>query len=126
MKFGYTIIYVDNVPASLNFFHRAFDINIRFLHESNDYGELDSGETTIAFASNELGESNFPPNYFSPSKPRAVEIALVTDDVIKAHTKAVTQGAISIVEPSIKPWGQTVSYVECPDGLLVELCSPMQ
>jgi lactoylglutathione lyase len=23
------------------------------------------------------------------------------------------------------PWGQTVSYVRCPDGTLVELCTPM-
>lgn len=126
MKFGYTIIYVNNVPASLNFFHRAFDFNIRFLHESNDYGELESGETTIAFASNELAKSNLPENYFSPSKPQSVEIALVTDDVITAHAKAVSQGAKSLCEPNIKPWGQTVSYVECPDGLLVELCSPMK
>jgi hypothetical protein len=24
-----------------------------------------------------------------------------------------------------KPWGQVVSYVRCPDGTLVEICSPV-
>ncbi|POA14248.1 glyoxalase, partial [Pseudomonas sp. FW300-N1A1] len=27
--------------------------------------------------------------------------------------------------PVTKPWGQVVSYVRCPDGTLVELCSPI-
>ncbi|MFQ3593593.1 MAG: VOC family protein, partial [Gemmataceae bacterium] len=27
--------------------------------------------------------------------------------------------------PVAKPWGQVVSYVRCPDGILVELCTPI-
>jgi hypothetical protein len=30
-----------------------------------------------------------------------------------------------LAAPVSKPWGQTVSYVRCPDGALVELCSPI-
>ena len=48
MKFGYTIIYVPDVPASLRFFEDAFGFARRFLHESNTYGELETGETTLA------------------------------------------------------------------------------
>jgi hypothetical protein len=29
------------------------------------------------------------------------------------------------VPPTVKPWGQTVSYVRDLDGFLVEICSPM-
>lgn len=54
-----------------------------------------------------------------------MEIALVTDSVYQAHQQAVEAGALSITEPLLKPWGQTVSYLRCPDGLLVELCSPL-
>jgi hypothetical protein len=32
---------------------------------------------------------------------------------------------VELAAPSAKPWGQTVSYVRCPDGTLVELCTPM-
>lgn len=127
MKFGYTIIYVKDVKASLTFFDHAFGIKTRFFHESG-YGELETGETTIAFASHELGASNLPDGYISvelPNKPLGMEIALVTDSVEKAHDKAVKAGAISIKEPMEKPWGQVVSYVRCADGTLVELCSPI-
>ncbi|WP_345788921.1 VOC family protein [Legionella gresilensis] len=39
MKFGYTIIYVTDVKSSLAFFEKAFGFKIRFLHESDCYGE---------------------------------------------------------------------------------------
>ena len=38
MKFRYTILYVDDVPAALNFYHAAFGFEISFLHEGKDYG----------------------------------------------------------------------------------------
>lgn len=52
-------------------------------------------------------------------------IALITDDVATAYTKALAAGAVAIKEPLAKPWGQSVAYVRCPDGTLVEICSPV-
>jgi len=54
-----------------------------------------------------------------------MEIALITDEIETAHKKAVAAGAIEIAAPKAKPWGQIVSYVRCPDGTLVELCTPI-
>ena len=127
MRFGYTIIYVADVGASLAFFNKAFGLKTRFIHESG-YGELETGETTLAFASHELGSSNLPAGYVATDSsplPLGIEIALVTDSVNQAHQQAVAAGALSIKEPMIKPWGQTVSYLRCPDGTLVEMCSPI-
>lgn len=94
-----------------------------------DYGELETGETTLAFASLGLGQMNFPGGVVSASdssKPLGMEIALVTPAVAEAHATALAAGAMELKEPESKPWGQIVSYVRCPDGTLVELCSPMQ
>lgn len=129
MKLGYTIIYVPDVNASLEFFGRAFGISRRFLHESGTYGELATGETTLAFAAHELGDMNFPGGHVAAhtsQKPLGFEIALVTSDVVEAHAKALLAGAQELAAPQQKPWGQLVSYVRCPDGVLVELCSPMR
>jgi catechol 2,3-dioxygenase-like lactoylglutathione lyase family enzyme len=127
MKFGYAIVYVADVNASLAFFDKAFGLKTRFSHESG-YGELDTGETTLAFATHDLGRNNLPAGYIAAdasAKPLGIEIALVTDSVADAHSRAVAAGAITIKEPMLKPWGQTVSYLRCPDGTLVELCSPI-
>ncbi len=128
MKFGYTIVYVPNVEESISFFEKAFGFSRRFMHESGTYGELNTGETTLAFASHELGATNLPAGYIKTSgssKPLGIEIAFVTNDVSKAHNQALNAGAVELKAPESKPWGQTVSYVHCPDGTLVEICSPV-
>jgi lactoylglutathione lyase len=128
MKLGYTIIYVPNVLASIEFYELAFGMKRGFVHEGGDYGELVTGETTLAFAAHSLGHSNLPKGYVEASAsllPLGMEIALVTDDVNAAHAKALAAGATELKAPMQKPWGQTVSYLRCPDGSLVELCTPV-
>lgn len=128
MKLGYTIIYVPDVASALAFFKAAFGLETRFLHDSGTYGELDTGATTLSFAVHELGDTNFPGGHVHVDKsaqPLGFELALVTDDVAQAHARAVSAGARELAAPVRKPWGQTVSYVRSPQGILVELCTPI-
>lgn len=128
MKFGYAIVYVPDVAASLDFFTRAFGIERRFLHESGEYGELETGQTAIGFARHDLAKTHFPEGHVeahSSARPLGMEIALVTPDVPSAHKRAIAAGASELSAPAEKPWGQVVSYVRCPDGTLVELCKPI-
>jgi catechol 2,3-dioxygenase-like lactoylglutathione lyase family enzyme len=128
MKLGYTLIYVSDVTASLAFFERAFGLERRFLHESLAYGELETGATALGFALHEVARGNLGHDYVAADtsvRPLGMEIGLVTDDVAAAFAKAVAAGASALAEPTTKPWGQTVAYVRCPDGTLVELCTAM-
>jgi len=126
MKFRYTILYVESVPETLAFYEKAFGLNRGMLHESNLYGELDTGETKLAFSSlslmKDLGKS---PAYADPQKP-VFEIAFEVEDVPKALAQAVKSGAKLIQEARDEPWGQTTSYVSDPNGFLVEICSPVR
>lgn len=125
MKLGYAIIYVPDVLASVEFYEKAFGLKRRFVHESG-YAEMDTGETALAFSTHDLGNANLPDGYVKASEsklPLGMEIALVTAHVEQAHAKAIAAGALTVKAPMVKPWGQTVSYVRCPDGTLVELCS---
>ncbi|MDM0113067.1 VOC family protein [Variovorax sp. J22R133] len=128
MKFGYTIVYVPDVAASLSFFESAFGLSRRFLHESGTYGELDTGATAIGFATHALAEANFPGGHVAANEsaqPLGFELAFTTDDVPAAHSAALAAGATELSVPQAKPWGQVVSYVRCPDGIVVELCTPI-
>jgi lactoylglutathione lyase len=128
MKFGYTIVYVSSVADALTFYEDAFGFETRFLHESGQYGELNTGETVLAFASHDMGEMNLDGHYQKNdinTTPFGVELAFVTDDVATSYTKAVAAGAVSIKEPTPKPWGQVVAYVRSREGSLIELCSPI-
>ena len=50
MKLKYAILYVEDVPATLDFYEQAFGLTRKMLHEGGDYGELDTG-TTFHFRS---------------------------------------------------------------------------
>lgn len=128
MKLGYTIIYVVDVPATLNFYAKAFGLEIKFLHESNQYGEMQTGATTLSFASEALMKENKLNLRLNRGNELAAafEIGLVTAEVTKAFNVAVNAGAQAISRPVQKPWGQTVAYVRDLNGVLVEICSPME
>lgn len=126
MIFRYTILYVDDVPASLDFYARAFGLEPGFLHDGGDYGELATGETKLAFSSRalmrQLGKS---PAAAEAARP-VFELAFETEDVAAALDRAVSAGAALVQDAREEPWGQTTSYVSDPDGYLVEICSPVQ
>jgi lactoylglutathione lyase len=125
MRFGYTILYVRDVAATLDFYERAFDQSRRLLHESGQYAELETGATTLAFASHELAAENLPAAFRPPREDdTAFEVCFVTDDVPAAYRRALGAGAGRVSEPQTKPWGQQVAYVRDPDGTLIELASP--
>lgn len=126
MIFRYTILYVDDVPASVDFFEKAFGFERAFLHESGDYGELATGETKLAFSSKalmrQLGKNPASPRPDAPT----FEIAFETDDVASALKRAVDAGATLVQDVRDEPWGQTTSYVADSNGYLIEICSAVQ
>lgn len=128
MLYSYTIFYVNSVPDTILFYEQAFGLQRKFVTPEKDYGELISGETTIAFASLELGRSNFKKGFqpiTNTGKPVGMEMAFVTEDIEQDFQRAIDAGAIEY-EPLIqKPWGQQVGYVRDNNGFLIEICTPM-
>ena len=128
MKYGYTIFYVANVEETIEFYEKAFGFERKFITPENDYGELISGETTIAFASNDLGNSNFQKGYkplSKNSKPMGMEMAFVTENIEIDFKKAIEAGAVEYESIKEKPWGQKVGYLRDNNGILIEICTPM-
>lgn len=127
MELGYTILYVADVLATVEFYERAFGFKSKFVHESQLYAELESGETTLAFAGEAIAEANgvaIRPNR-KGDVAAGFEIALVTDDPNAAYANAIAAGASAVTPPVKKPWGQLVGYVRDNNGCLVEICSPV-
>ncbi len=126
MKLKYTILYVESVAATLKFYENAFGFKTKFLHEEGDYGELETGETTLSFSSlklmSELGKNPQKPSSLSP----VFEIAFETTDVSKWLDQAIQHGATLVQDVKLEPWGQTTSYVSDINGFLVEICSPVR
>ena len=124
MKLGYVIVYVDNAVQATEFYQRAFDLKTKFIHESQMYAEMESGETTLSFANHEMLQIHLGVESQKGMK-NCFELAFTTADVQKAFKKAVACGAKELTKPEVKPWGQTLAYVQDPYGTIVEICTPM-
>lgn len=127
MQLGYVILFVPDVAAATAFYERAFGLKLRFAAEGGDYAEMETGATALAFAAEGLAAQSSPG--FRPNRPGEApagsEIGLIADDVPAAYAQAIAAGAVSVLEPTTKPWGQVVSYVRDLNGCLVEVCSAM-
>ncbi len=125
MKFGYTIIYVADVEATIKFYKEAFSLDVAFIHDSKQYGELNTGNTKLAFASETLAHSNSVE--FIKNRPTQIaagfEIAFISENITEAFQQALAAGAILIKKPEMKPWGQTVGYLRDINGIIIEICS---
>lgn len=128
MKFGYSIVYVESVKDTVDFYERAFGFQRLFVTETNEYGELDTGGTKLAFAANSFVKTMMPQAFEEASlgKPAPpLELGFVTDHVEEAFARAVSAGAVEVKKPAAKPWGQLVGYVRDINGFLIEICTPM-
>jgi catechol 2,3-dioxygenase-like lactoylglutathione lyase family enzyme len=127
VKLGYVIVYVPDVEAAVRFYERAFGLSRRFVHESGQYAEMETGPTALGFADEKTAATGhtFELNRAGRT-PAGAEVAFVMADPRAAFATAVAAGAVAVVEPTEKPWGQTVSYVRDLNGFLVELCSPVR
>lgn len=125
---SYTILYVQDVTKTIEFYEKAFGFERKFIAPANSYGELNTGNTTLSFASIELAKSNLKDGFIESSltnKPFAVEIGITTDNVEEMYEHALKSGAVAEMPAKHKPQGQIVAYVRDPDGFLIEICTPM-
>lgn len=127
LRLGYIIVYSPDVPRAVAFYERAFGVPARFVHPSGQYAELETGATALAFANETFTPSRdaFEPNR-ADRRAAGAEIAFVVEDVETMFARALGAGAVQVVAPTVKPWGQTVAYVRDLDGFLVELCTAME
>lgn len=127
MQLGYVIIYVKDVQETIKFYEKAFGLKTRFIHDSKTYAEMETGKTALAFVSEEMMKNSFSfkENRISQA-PAGIEISLVTQNVEEKYNIAIKAGAESVAKPLKKPWGQIVAYVKDNNGVLVEICSPME
>lgn len=128
VNYAYTILYVESVEDSMQFYQAAFGFLEKFLTPEKDYGELISGDTTIAFARHDLASSNFKEKYQKVNSEElfGIELGFTTTSIETDFKQALTAGATLVEAVVEKPWGQKVGYVKDMNGFLIEICTPMK
>jgi lactoylglutathione lyase len=107
-----TAFYVQDVPATLDFYDRAFGMRMRYLHPSWGYAELETGDTLLSFVSEEFLRAadllgGVPVVCARRGEPLGAQIALVSRDLDGDWRRAVEAGATILKAPEPKPWARS-------------------
>ena len=126
MKFGYTIIFVEDIAKTVEFYQNAFGLEAQAV--TPNFAQMKTGETSIAFGANSnerhelAGKLEYRDN--KPDQdPVGIQLSFTSEDVYSDFAKAVAAGATPVIEPNVKPWGQTVSRVRDLNGVLIGIVS---
>jgi catechol 2,3-dioxygenase-like lactoylglutathione lyase family enzyme len=130
MRLGNVSVFVENVPQTVDFYGRVFGLSLLYMHPSQEYAELATGDTLLSFIGEKMlsglkliGGAEYRKNRPS-EQPIGSQIALISDDLQADYMRALAAGAVAVTQPDAKPWGQSVAYVRDNNGFLVELCTP--
>ncbi|CAH1417817.1 unnamed protein product [Lactuca virosa] len=112
--YAYTVVYVKDVAKSVEFYGKAFGYPVRRLDDSHRWGELESGQTTIAFTPVHQHETDDLTGEVQEQKSKTRRNQV---------ERAVENGAEAVCPPEDKAWGQKVGYVRDIDGIVVRMGS---
>ena len=126
IKFAYTILYVQDVGKTINFYEKAFGFERKFISPDNSYGELLVGETTLSFASVALANTNLkdliqvnwqilqtgPAGKVIVANPASKTAQVdIYNDVVSEHAIAVLGCAPNFATPiTVNPGSSLICY----------------
>lgn len=118
----YIILYVSDLNQSLIFYRDLLGLSV--IMQQGTYIEFKTGETILSINTREdvkeITGLSVPVKKVSS---QTFELGFVVEDVTLTIDFLRQRGVTILKEPVVKPWGQTVAYVEDPDGHFIEICT---
>ena len=120
LKFATAVVYADDVPATVAFYRRVTGLEPTYYDTDLGFALLGEDQA-VAIASHEAGMLMLAEGYghVRSDQVRGTELAFWTNDVAAAFQVAVEAGATALTPPRVMPWGQTVAYVQAPEGTIL-------
>ncbi|MBD2720002.1 VOC family protein [Synechococcus sp. FACHB-909] len=125
-KFATAVVYTDDVPRSVEFYVRATGIEPSLYDRDLGFALLGTDQS-VAIASHAAGALMLADGYdtMKSAQVRGAELAFWAADVSAAFQRALDAGALALTPPRLMPWGQTVAYVQAPEGTIVGFLTPV-
>ncbi|WP_161879804.1 VOC family protein [Alkalibacterium sp. MB6] len=118
----YIILYVSDLNQSLIFYRDLLGLPV--IMQQGTYIEFKTGETILSINTREdvkeITGLSVPVKNVSS---QTFELGFVVEDVALTIDFLRQRGVTILKKPVVKPWGQTVAYVEDPDGHFIEICT---
>lgn len=127
LKFATAVVYADDVPATVDFYCSVTGLEPTYYDKDLGFALLGEDQS-VAIASHDAGMLMLADGYTHArsNRVRGMELAFWTRDVAAAFQVAVDAGATPLTPPRVMPWGQTVAYVQAPEGTILGFVTPLQ
>ena len=120
----YVILIVKDLDRSLRFYTGV--LGLKLGHRSGDYAQLDTGATRLALYTRSAMAKTLGMSLESAAlNAPGFEIGFKVIDVDATFSELVARGALPLVSPTNRFWGQRTAYVRDPDGHLIELAQEL-
>lgn len=125
LKMKYIILYVEKFEECLKFYKDILQLPIKAEHGT--YIEFNTGTTILAMNTRQdVKELTGLPLTEGKLQSSHFELGFVVENVLETIEQFRGQGIKVLVEPIVKPWGQTIAYIADPDGNYIEICSSLE
>ena len=121
----YVVLIVRDLERALNFYTGA--LGLALAHRSGDYAQLQTGSTRLALYTRGA-MADILGVRLQPAEPNAVgfEIGFKVGDVDRVFAELTGRGALAVVPPTDRFWGQRTAYLRDPDGYLIEIAQDLR
>ena len=119
-------LFVNDMAKMIRFYRDVFGFEIREEENTSNVYLVKDGTLFLLYGRKDFEKMTGRRYEYIKGLNGHFEMALYVDtfeEVDKAYKKAVENGATSVLEPELGPWGQRTCYIADPEGNLIEIGS---
>jgi catechol 2,3-dioxygenase-like lactoylglutathione lyase family enzyme len=119
-------LFVEDMPKMIRFYRDVLGFEIRENEDAQNVYLVKDGTLFLLYGRNDFEKMTSQKYKYLKGLNGHFEIALYVDtfeEVDSEYAKAISKGAVSVLEPTTEPWGQRTCYIADPEGNLIEIGS---
>ena len=119
-------IFVKDMPRMIRFYRDVLGFEIKEAEDTSNVYLVKNGTLFLMYGRKDFEKMTRRRYEYIKDLNGHFEIALYVDtfeEVDIAYNNAIRNGATSVLEPELEPWGQRTCYISDPEGNLIEIGS---